>query len=86
MLLSYCLFPPHLFLNVPLFPTLVPHLSSRKTYNRSIYSLFHEYRFSNRPEFSEKESLPTEKRPFPAPMNIPCSATIDMNIISSNFV
>ena len=32
----------------PLFPTLVPHLSSRKTYNRSIYSLFHEYRFSTR--------------------------------------
>lgn len=66
MLLSYCLFPPHLFLNVPLFPALVPHLSSRKTYNRPIYSPFHEYRFSNQPEFSEEESLPTEKRPFPA--------------------
>ena len=86
MLLSYCLVLPHLFLNVPLFPALVPYLSSRETYNRPIYSPFHEYRFSNRPEFSEKESLPTEKRPFPAPMNIPCSATIDMNIISSNFV
>ena len=86
MLLSYCLFPPASFLNVPLFPALVHHLSSRKTHNRPpIYSLFHEYRFSNQPESSE-EGAPTEKGPSLPTMNIPCSSAIGMNIISSDFV
>lgn len=65
MLLSYCIFPPHLFLNVPLFPTLVPHLSSRKTYNRSIYSLFHEYRFSNRPGIFREREPSNRKKALP---------------------